>query len=208
MDPEKLRQAWQSQPGGAQIRIDADVLVREVRRNQQGFKTTIFWRDFREIFAALMVIVFVSVDVGIRGIGRNWPWLGLGAGALFVAGYILVDRWRRRREAPRFEGDLLSHIEQSLKDVEHQIWLLRNVFWWYLLPLILGALIPNVYFLVTDLATRKLRAFIGMFVLSSCVFAVVCVAVYFLNQYAVRRGLEPRRRELLEMRDSLLKDEE
>ena len=125
-----------------------------------------------------------------------------------MAGHILVDRWRRRRQAPRFEGDLLSHIEQSLKDVEHQIWLLKNVFWWYLLPLILGALIPNVYFLVTDLATRKLRTFIGPFALSSFVFAAVFYAAYLLNQYAMRRELEPRRRELLELRESLLKEEE
>ena len=208
MDPEKLRQAWQSQPGGAQIRIDADVLVREVRRNQQGFRATIFWRDFREIFVALIVMVSVSLHVVSRGIGRHWPWLGLSAGAAFVAGYILVDRWRRRGETPRFEGDLLSHIEQSLKDVEHQIWMLKNVFWWYLLPLIVGALIPNIYFLVADLATRKLRTFLGPFILSSCIFAAVCWGAYLLNQYAVRRGLEPRRRELLEMRESLLKEEE
>ena len=208
MDLEKLREAWRSQPGGGQIRIDADVLVREVRRNQQSFRATIFWRDVREVLAAVVVMAWVSLDVAFRGIGRNWPWLGLVAGAAFVAGYLLVDRWRRRREAPRVEGDLLSHIERSIKDVEHQIWLLRNVFWWYLLPLIVGTLVPNVYFLVADLATRKLRTFLGPFILSTCVFAAVCYAAYFLNRHAVRRGLEPRRRELLAMRESLLKAEE
>ena len=31
-------------------------------------------------------------------------------------------------------------MESSLAQVEHQIWLLRNVFWWYLLPLALATL--------------------------------------------------------------------
>src|SRR6476646_6237104 len=63
MDPEKLREAGQSQRGGSQIQIDADALMREVRRNQQSFRATIFWRDFREILAALVVLVAVSLDV-------------------------------------------------------------------------------------------------------------------------------------------------
>ena len=208
MDPEKLQQAWQSQPSGSQIRIDADVLISEVRRNQLNFRATIFWRDFRELFAALFVIVAVSVHVMFKGIQENWPWLLLGVGAAFVAGYILFDRWRQRRNAPRFEGALISHIEQSLNDVEHQIWLLRNVFWWYLLPCALGGLIPTVYFFAMDLTTREWQSVLGPFLWNTSIFIAIFYGVYLLNQYAVRRGLEPRRRELLAMRESLLNTEE
>jgi hypothetical protein len=208
MDPEKLRQAWQSQPSGSQIHIDADVLVREVRRNQQSFRATIFWRDFREILAAAFVVVAVSLHVVLKGIEEHWPWLMLGVGAAFVAAYILFDRWRQRPNAPHYDGALISHIEQSLKEVEHQIWLLRNVFWWYLLPCALGGLFPSVYFFATDLATRELQDFLGPFLLSTGIFVAIFYGVYLLNQYAVRRGLEPRRQELLAMRDSLLDTEE
>ena len=208
MDPEKLKQTWQSQPGGAQIRIDADVLIREVRRNQHSFRTTIFWRDFREIGVALIALIAVSVDVAIRGVRANWPWLLLGAGAAWVAAYILFDRRRQRRNAPHYTGTLISHIEQSLKDVEHQIWLLKNVFWWYLLPLALGALIPTFYFFATALATRGLHAVVGPFIRVNAICIAIFYGVYLLNQYAVRRGLEPRRRELLAMRQSLLDTEE
>ena len=208
MGPEKLQQAWQSQPSGSQIRIDADVLISEVRRNQLSFRATIFWRDFRELLAAVFVIVAVSVHVMFKGIQENWPWLLVGVGAAFVAAYILLDRWRQRRHAPHYEGALISHIEQSLNDVEHQIWLLRNVFWWYLLPCALGGLIPMVYFFATDLATRELQSALGPFVRNTTIFLGIFYGVYLLNQYAVRRGLEPRRRELLAMRDSLLNTEE
>jgi len=208
MDPEKLQQAWQSQPSGSQIHIDADVLMREVRHNQQSFRVTIFWRDCREIFVAMIVLVVVSLDVAVRGIGRNWPWLLIGVGAAWAAGYLLFDRWRQRRNAPHSEGTLVAHIEQSLKDVEHQIWLLKNVFWWYLLPIALGGLIPTLYFFATDLRTRQFHAVLGPFLFTTGIFIAIIYGAYLLNQYAVRRGLEPRRRELLAMRDSLLNSEE
>ncbi len=208
MDPEKLRQAWQSQPAGAQIHIDADGLIREVRRNQQGFRATIFWRDLREISAAFVVLVVVSLDVAFRGIQKNWPWLLMCVGAAWVVGYILWDRRRQRRNSPHYDGALISHIEQSLKDVEHQIWLLRNVFWWYLLPLALGGLIPNLYFFATDLGTRQLRAILGPFIRNNAIFIAIVYGAYLLNQYTVRRVLEPRRKELLAMRESLVNTKE
>ncbi len=208
MDPEKLQQAWQSQPGGSQIHVDADALIKEVRRKQQSFRATILWRDFREILAAFCVMVAVSLDVVFKGIQKNWPWLFLVVGAAWVVGYLLFDRWRQRPNAPRYEGALSSHVEQSLKDVEHQIWLLRNVFWWYLLPLALGCLIPNLYFLAKDLGTRELQAILVPFVRNTGILLAIFYGAYLLNQYAVRSGLEPRRRELLAIRESLLNTEE
>lgn len=204
MDPEQLRQAWQSQPSGSQLHIDADVLIREVRRNQQGFRATIFWRDVREILVALLIIVATSLHVMFKGIRENWLWLLMGVGAAWVAGYLLYDRSRRRRNAPHYDGALIPHIEQSLKDIEHQIWLLTNVFWWYLLPLAVGVLIPSLYFFATDLANREWQAIIWPFVWRTGIFLAIFYGVYLLNQYAVRHGLEPRRQELLAMRDSLL----
>ena len=39
------------------------------------------------------------------------------------------------KQRPLEAGDPLSRrVESSLAQVEHQIWLLRNVLWWYLLP--------------------------------------------------------------------------
>ena len=41
----------------------------------------------------------------------------------------------RHKRKPSEPGDpLLESVKESLTQVEHQIWLLRNVFWWYLLP--------------------------------------------------------------------------
>jgi hypothetical protein len=35
MDPDDLKQAWQAQTSQARLRIDAELLVRKLRRNRQ-----------------------------------------------------------------------------------------------------------------------------------------------------------------------------
>jgi hypothetical protein len=40
-----MQKAWQAQAAGAKVNIDADFFLKQVRRNQQKFRTTIFWRE-------------------------------------------------------------------------------------------------------------------------------------------------------------------
>ena len=58
---------------------------------------------------------------------------------LGIAGFMLADRVRHKRRPPVPSEPLRQCVESSLAEVEHQIWLLRNVLWWYLLPLALSA---------------------------------------------------------------------
>ena len=68
MNFEDLQKAWQSQDAGAKVTINADVLLKEVRRNQRHFRATIFWRDVREVGVAflLTLLFFVSWPAGSR----------------------------------------------------------------------------------------------------------------------------------------------
>ncbi len=70
----------------------------------------------------------------------DWELLLMGACVTFVGVFMLVDRWRQRRRRPAHDGTLRACTEASLAEVEHQIWLLRNIFWWYLLPCLIGGL--------------------------------------------------------------------
>jgi hypothetical protein len=203
MSFDELQQTWQSQPG-AKVRVDAAALLQQLRRSQRDFKVTIFWRDFREVFVAAAMAVWFAWD-GFSGDG--WPWVLLGATCVWVGGFIMVDRFRRRGRAARFGDSLLGCVEASLEDVEHQIWLLRNVFWWYLLPPGIGMAVAFVHM---GLKMNTEPAWLGWLLMAPV--ALVCVAVfgfvYWLNQYAVRKHLEPRRQELLVVRESLLRDGE
>jgi hypothetical protein len=195
---DELQQTWQSQQR-VRLAIDPNVLLAELRRNQRSFKTTIFWRDFREVAAALVVVVVFTIG----GLGeRGWPWLVIAASGVFVGGFILVDRFRRRGRSAAFGDSLVGCVEASLADVEHQIWLLRNIFWWYLLPPSIGLVISFVYDAMRIEEARWLP-WIELFIRAG-VCALVFAGVYWLNQYAVRKSLEPRRQELLAARDGLI----
>src|SRR5205814_272176 len=96
---------------------------------------------------------------------------------------------------------LRSSIEHSLAQVEHQIWLLRNIFWWYLLPPFAAMTIFPAHraWQSRDDGLPALAEFAAV----AFVFALVAWFIYWLNQYAVRKDLEPRRKELQTLLKSL-----
>ena len=56
MSPDELQQAWQAESSNTRVTIDADLLLKEVQRSQREFRSTIFWRDFREVGIALVML--------------------------------------------------------------------------------------------------------------------------------------------------------
>lgn len=203
MHPDELKRLWQTQASQARLTIDADLLLKEVRRNQQAFTAIIVGRDIREVGTALFMIP-VWFYLGAK-LSLPWTWYLTVPVLLWIAGFMLVDRKRHHRDAPEPSAPLREHVEISLAQVEHQIWLLRNVFWWYLLPpsLSLMAFFAQVSWHTGARAggSRWVSAFV-MAVLCSVV-AIMYAGVYWLNQKAVRTYLEPRRQELLAVRASL-----
>src|SRR5262245_24104908 len=130
MNFEDFQKSWQSQDGGKKVSINADVLLSEVRRNQEQFRQTILWRYVREVgIAMLLVPVFIYF-----GLKVSWT-LHLAAFGCFVVGaFIVFDRRRQCRKTLE-QGSLKESAATSLEEVNHQIWLLKNILWWYLLPL-------------------------------------------------------------------------
>jgi hypothetical protein len=202
MDADKLKQSWQAQSSQTRLLIDAELLLQELRRNDQNFAAMIFWRDFREVGVALLLLP-VWIYLGIKD-ALPWSWYLAVPAMLWVAGYMLVDRMRHKRQLPQPGESLRQHVESSMAQIEHQIWLLRNVFWWYLLPLAVALL---AFFAQVTWRARSggWTTALGLFVVvafASLVFA----GIYWLNQHAVRADLEPRRLELERLLLSL-KDE-
>jgi hypothetical protein len=191
MSFEDLQKAWQSQDAGAQVTLNADLLLKEVRRKQQQFRATIFWRDAREVgVAALLAWLFLHWAMR----DREWSLYLLSLACLVVGIFMLVDRWLQRQARPAANAPVQACIEASLVQVNHQIWLLKNVFWWYLLPLQvgLGALIGSQVWHARHGGLAILLGLMGY----TLFCGLVCWGVYHLNQCAVRKRLEPRRQEL------------
>jgi hypothetical protein len=196
---DELKEAWQSQASQSRLSLDAGLVLNEVRRNERQFAAAIFCRDVREVGVALLLVP-VWIYMGIKT-ESPWSWYVAVPTLLWIAGFMIADRVRQRRRQPKPGDTLRSSIESSLAQVEHQIWLLRNIFWWYLLPP--GAAITifpaHRAWQSRDDGLKSLAEFVAI----ALVFALVGWFVYWLNQHAVRKQLEPRRQELQTLLRSL-----
>jgi CubicO group peptidase (beta-lactamase class C family) len=192
MNFEDLQKAWQSQNAGARVTINADLLMKEVRRNQRQFWATIFWRDVREVGLAYLLTWFF-IQSGLWS--GAWTDCLVGIACFGVGTFMVVDRLLQRRNQPATSDLLVGCVETSLRQVNHQIWLLKNIFWWYLLP-IAAALGVSV-----GVSTwQSLNYNDTSQLVRWCVYAMACTLLYWfihwLNQSAVKKCLEPRKREL------------
>ena len=204
---DDLQKAWQNQPADMQITIDPAMLLQVVKRNKRDFEIAIFLRDFQEITIAV-ILVPLFFYFGLHG---GWPLFLLAVMCLFVAGYMVCDRIRQRRKRKDIPDTLRGAIETSLHQVTHQIWLLKNVFWWYLLPFSIGlaALVCSAYWdTVRNYDpdyTPKTLLFLGIY---AVLIVLLYWGIYHLNQWAVRKELLPRKRELENLLESLAEDNE
>lgn len=200
MAPDEFQQAWQAQASQTRVTIDADLLRQEVRRDQQAFRTMILYRDYGEVGIALLLIPIWFV---LGAMAKSpWTFYLTVPVLIWMAGFMLVYRRRHRQEPGEPDEPLLQCVQRSLTEVEDQIWLLRNVFWWYLLPPSVTILIffAHVSWLSRD--GGWLYALIFFLLLSGFLVGLY-TWIYFLNQRAVRLQLIPKREELLTLQASL-----
>ena len=207
MNFEDLQKAWQCQHASAKFTINADpgVLLKEVRRNQQLWGTINFWGAVLEIVGEFLATLFFSYQ-GLRH--ANWTpfrlpdWDSLlvafaCAGVGTFRTFMLVHRRiAQRRKQTTANDPLKACIEASLNEVNHEIWLQRNVFWWCWLPF---TTVFAVSFCYASLRfhTAKFLAFLVLFVIPLAWWG------YRLSHFTVRKVLEPRRQELEALLTSL-----
>ena len=199
MNFDDLRRNWQSQPPHARVTVDSALLLNEVRRNQRQFVRTIFWRDVREIGAAVIVAPFFVVSAFKSGL---WLLVAPAVASAGVALFMLRDRWIQRKQPTARADSLRDCVEASLRQVRHQAWLLRNVFWWYLLPLGLSVELVFGWAVWKGIKSGN-RPMILEWIGCSLACAVLYYLLYLLNQWVVRKMLEPRRQELQDLLSAL-----
>jgi len=206
---DELQKTWQSQ-SNFKLKIDSDILLREVKRNKRNFESAIFWRDVREIGAGFVASVFLfagCVFFWLLGLKNFvWPLLLLTVLGTGVGSFILVDRIVQKRKCPEHGGTLMGYIESSLTQVVHQIWLLKNILWWYLLPLGGGLLIWFSSCGLMVIMIKGMKASLGyLFFILACIIGTILLycGIYWLNQRAVRKELLPRKKELENLQHSL-----
>ena len=182
---DELQKTWQSQQENYKLKIEPAILLREVQRNQKSFESTIFWRDVREVGIALLCGA-VFLYFGIKS--ELWPLYLLAILCLWVSVFIVVDRRKQKRNQPCPSDSLFDYANSSLGQINHQIWLLKNVLWWYVAPIGVG--------LIIWFGSRSS-------LIDIVVVIFLSLGVYWLNQRAVRKELQPRKEELEELLNNL-----
>jgi hypothetical protein len=192
----ELQKTWWKDAGSSKVTVDPDLLLREVKRNKEHFESTIFWRDVRETGVSFILAVFFLYQSMKFNI---WSLYIPAMACVFVGVFMMIDRVIQKKKLPKLSDPLAGCIKISVVQVEHQIWLLRNVFWWYLLPFTIGISLFWGY----EGWKARIGHPIGLIFIGGCFVGLIVIytGVYYLNQYAVRKELLPRKQEL----ESLLK---
>ena len=196
MNFEDLQKIWQCQHASVKLTINAnaDELLKEVRRNQQQWAAINFWGAVLEIGGGFLMTLFFLYR-GLRHASwtpfrlPDWDFLLVAFACAGVGTFVLVDRIVQRRKRATAKDPLKACIEASLNEVNHDIWLQRNIFWWCLLPFTTALAVSFGY--------GSLRAHNPMFLAFLVLFVIPLDWVFCrLTRFTVRKVLEPRRQEL------------
>ena len=199
MNLDRYQQAWKAEAARTRVKIDSDLLTKEVERSQQGFHSIIFWRDVREVGGALLMVP-VWLVMGFW-MSLPWTWYLTVVAFVWVACFMLINR-RLYPQRPGEPGEpLVFYVNEAASQVGNQIWMLRHVYWWYVLPFSLAFL--AFWLQVAWSASSDSREFYWVAGIGAMGIAVFGWAVYRLNQYAAKTQLEPRRQSLLQLANSL-----
>jgi len=203
---EELQKTWQSQQNSFKLTIDSDLLLKEVKRNHRHFELDILKRDIKEVWSGILASLF-CVYLGIQL--NFWVIFVMVPFGIYISLVLVIDRKIQKGKQVKPSKSLDSYVQASLSQLDHQIWLVKNVFLWYLLPLSL-----SLVCLVSGALWEAARggctvlwvwAFLGGL---PVFFVFVIIAIYRVNQKGVREELLPRRQELEQLLTSIQNSDE
>lgn len=170
-----VQELWQSQP----VEV-TKMSVEELRRRARQFERKILWRNIREyvaslIAAGLMAYFYISVnDVASRV-----------TFALFIAAMlwivIALHHMGSVRRTP-VDADTLTTQQFYRAALGRQLAVVKNVWWWYLAPMIPGCMACTVSYVMKP---HHAGAWAGLLFMNA-LFAVSFYAVWKLNMRAAR----------------------
>jgi hypothetical protein len=148
-DKDELNQLWCGQTTGPPTKGE-DMLTIAMERAER-FDRTIKARNLRECLAAALVTVFFALVAwkSPNALARAGN-LVVAASGLWIVFFML--RYGRNAPSPAADRSLADFQQALLRKYDHQIRLLKNVKYWYLLPPYVGLLLASAGILMANTA--------------------------------------------------------
>ncbi len=195
-DFDTMQLLWQQDPGTGRFSIDADSMHKEILKQSKRFHSQVRFRDYMEGTLGFLIATFFAVaPILLRGSApwyADWAWFVLSGGCLLVACAFVYQR----RQARQWKTDDSQPIRTTLLNardhLDHQIHALKNVLWWYCLPI-------ELPLLLVTFTSPMFEGFRVTYALATLVFMVGIVAY---NLWHVRRNLMPQRDAVVHLLES------
>ena len=187
MEFEELKKVWSTQDKQPMFVVDEAALHRIVRSKKRKASWV---SEFNEI-GLVLIAVATSATVFIKNMDKDniyaYPPAIL---LLLTAVYVLYGRYRRKKEAKRFDRSVLGDLDHAIANSRFEIRRAKTFIWWYITPLALPVFVNMV---MNDASPWKWAFVTGGFILA---YVVVSSSMI----YAQLPGL----RKLLQLREKLL----
>lgn len=168
-----VQEIWQNQPS-ERVHMSAEA----IRKRATKFERRMWRRNLRESIAAAVVIVgFSYFFVTTHEVPYRITW------ALFIAGMIWVIVQLYRKGAPKsMPADIgrATCLEFFRSELERQRDLIKDVWTWYLAPMVPGYVTLNVAFVVTRPSKWPALVLMDLF------FVAMFIGVWQLNVWGAR----------------------
>ncbi len=197
MKLDDLQKAWQKQEDKMILIVDWGAVEKNAQERQRKFNRSIFWRDVREVgLCFLFGGLFLHKAMAANGNVHAWLFAAITVLVFSIALFMLLDRRHCKRSIAQFGDSVSEQMKCALYEVNHQIVLLRNVLWWYIAPFFMALVLWTIEMELLY-AKDGWQHIVPKLIWPMSFFLVVFGGVYWLNQYAVRTDLLPRK-EVLE----------
>ena len=187
MEFEDMQVLWNSQSQEKLFAINESALHDTIKRKGRKIDNLLQMAEWFMIIVNLGVGVYLLMD-GLRDYDMMIEYL-MPAMYLAFAVFLLYRRIVRRQNEVHFEQTMMGDLDKAIWQVDYLIAQGRNMVLWYLLPLLVAALV------VITLNSGDFWRWSWMILLVP--------ATYFASNWETRKVYLPKKRELEALREKL-----
>lgn len=199
MEFDELKRTWKEQKSNTDMDYSKSEILMLINNKMLSFEKDIKSRDRLEIIACILVMILF----GFTLFTTESIWKQAGSVVIILsAAYIWYKLKRTQKET--FEDEyspdrpMIKYLNLELQSIRKHKKMLKNVAWWYLLPMLVGVLLFTIGFSTSLLAKVIYMAVVLLF----------GGFVWKLNQNAVQKKFDPMIAEITEAIEVLKSDKE